>query len=156
MGTQVPLGRNPHILWCFHARTTTYGILDPVTVELLGTVAFLLVTSAGVGGSLWFSIFAARLASRSAPDELVRNVGALRVEVATLRGEMEEHRARLISWRSEVEAVLESVENVLESVERKRRSTAASASKLKPPEEQPTDYTDRYQLEQLARNKGLI
>ena len=103
-----------------------------------------------------FSLASWRLASRSAPEELIRAVGALRVEVHECRGEMDEYKSRIVSWRAELEAVLESVETVLSQVERKRRSTAASASKLQQ-QADPADpmQMDHRQLEQLARERGL-
>jgi len=104
-----------------------------------------------------YSLAAWRLASRSAPDELVRHVGALRVEVKECRGEMDEYKARVVSWRAELEAVLESVETVLSQVERKRRSTAASASKIAQADgpDQNVMTMDHNELEKLARERGL-
>jgi len=106
-----------------------------------------------------YAIAAWRLASRSAPEELVKHVGALRVEVQQCRGEMDEYRARVVSWRAELEAVLESVETVLSQVERKRRSTAASASKIAAQDGNGVDPVlemDHAQLEKLARERGLM
>ena len=105
--------------------------------------------------SLALSYRTLQMASRSAPEQLVREVGQLRAEAAGVRGEVQEIQARLTSWRIEIENVLESVEGTLELVERKRRSTAASASKIDNGAGQ-VDQMDTYQLEQLARGKGLL
>lgn len=96
-----------------------------------------------------------QFAQRSAPEELVKQIGALRVEVAGLTGQIQGVEGRVTSWRVEIENVLESVENVLETVERKRRSTAASASKINAA---PNDVSqmDLRGLEQIARSRGLL
>jgi len=98
-----------------------------------------------------------QFAERSAPEQLVKQVGALRVEVASLEGSIQAIEQRVTSWRVEIENVLESVENVLETVERKRRSTAAAASKIgaNGPQNDPTQMT-MHELEMLARGRGLL
>jgi len=123
-------------------------------MELILSISGLVVAAAAglLSSATW------RLAARSAPDQLVRQVGALRVEVKECRDEMHEYRARVVSWRAELEAVLESVETVLSQIERKRRSTTAAAAKLDQnngPQGGDPMTMDHAQLEKLARERGL-
>ena len=137
---------------CLHV----LAVLTNVRLDLAITIAAVAGLCTAAVAAL-YSLAAWRLASRSAPEELVKHVGALRVEVHECRGEMDEYKARIVSWRAELEAVLESVETVLSQVERKRRSTAASASKISGDGtlDQNPMTMDHSQLEKLARERGL-
>lgn len=131
-------------------------MLTFVRLEILAVVlSVFAVGSAAVAA--WFSVASLRTAQRSVPEEMVKHIGALRVEVAACSGHMDEYAAKIVGWRAHMEAVLEDVENVLESVERKRRSTAASASKIDR-QQAPDDAMsmNMRDLEQLARQRGLM
>lgn len=132
-------------------------VLKNVCMEILALVlsAFAAVTASVAA---WFSVASLRTTQRSVPEELVKHIGALRVEVAQCSGNMDEYAAKIIGWRSEMQNVLEQVENVLDSVERKRRATAASASRLDRAQVQADDplQMGHAELEQLARSRGLM
>jgi len=106
------------------------------------------------------SVGALFMASRATPQSLLKHIQNLQEHVGVLSGEMEAHAIRVASWKTELESLLEANEGVLDSVERKRRSIAASLSKMTPaqPAEQPVDVQnlDLQALEVYARNRGML
>lgn len=71
-----------------------------------------------------------RAAQSSSPAQLVRQMQLLADRVAEFADRDEGRDSKLLAWRADMEAVLEQVENLVETTERKRRQTAAAASKL--------------------------
>ncbi len=126
-------------------------------MDVLATITSMIALVASAVAA-WFGLFSLRTAQRSVPEEMVKHIGALRVETAETSGKMDEYASKIIGWRAELENVLEQVEGVLESVERKRKSTAAAASRVGnsgPAEDDPSRMSIG-QLEQLARSRGLM
>lgn len=86
-------------------------------------IACALVASGFAGWAAW-------TVTRSLPVELQTNLRVVQGNLDQVQAALEAQNGRLTAWRSEMEALYESVEGTLESVERKRRSTAAAASRL--------------------------
>jgi len=108
-------------------------------------------------------------AARSAPNLLLSEQKVIRDHVQALSrdldafkveagGTLDSHRTKMLAWREDIEAVLESVEDALERTERKRRSTAASASRIERANgagDQAPDMTDLDQIKAVARARGI-
>jgi len=69
----------------------------------------------------------------SLPVQLLANQKAAAGQLAEVLDRQESHSVKMVTWREDLEALLESVEGTLASVEKKRKSIAASASKLDNP-----------------------
>ncbi len=88
---------------------------------------------------------------RTHVEALTRDLADFKVEI---QGTLDGHRTKLIAWREDIEALLDAVEDTLDRTERKRRSAAASASKIKANGE-TEDLTDIQSLRARARAMGL-
>ena len=101
--------------------------------------------------ALTVSCRAAFLATRSAPENLRLVVASLTAEVRELASISEGRDGKMVAWRAEIEGVMDGVEATLESTERKRRQTAASASRLgRNGDQAPPNW------EAIARERGLL
>lgn len=108
----------------------------PHMPDLLAVLALLSsIAAALVAGAAW------KAALASAPAQLSRAVSEMRQSVEQYALADEGRDVRMVAWRAELEAVLETVENLVETTERKRRQTAAAASRLEKGENGvATDY----------------
>jgi len=100
-----------------------------------------------------------RAVSRSLPIQIGRDQAAIRATLQEVLDTQERHLAKLVTWREDMEGLLEAVESTLDRVETKRRSAAASASRVKSAEnangETTFDPTNRQHLIQRARDLGI-
>ncbi len=67
---------------------------------------------------------------RSIPVAIVEAQKRAQAQLQDVLDRQESHGIKLVTWREDLENLLESVEGTLASVEKKRRSAAASASKI--------------------------
>lgn len=124
----------------------------------------LAITITGAGAALAALVVASlswRVCNRSIATQIVRQLNEMREAVTLFGDDMEKQSIRVTGWKTELEAVLESVETVLSQVERKRRSTAASESRMNPPEVtepaiQDVSQLSISQLEARARQSGMM
>ena len=95
--------------------------------------------------------------SQSLPRTILANLQTVQSNLEVAQTALEQQNGRLTAWRSEMEALYESVEGTLESVERKRRQTAAAASRLNggAGPQVPEGPMDHDSLRQLARQQGF-
>jgi len=138
--------------------TTTYSGYDRrMDWHLAGLMAVAFVSISASVGALFNSL-------RATPQSLLKHITNLQEHVGVLSGEMDAHSIRVASWKTELETLLEANEGVLDSVERKRRSIAASVSKLPqlpgqngepPATPNVSDMTVR-ELEHYARSRGML
>lgn len=98
-------------------------------------------------------------AVRSHVEGLTRELADFKIETTTA---LDGHRTRMMSWREDIDALLDTVEDTLDRTERKRRSSAASASKLERAaaanggEQEPDgDLTSQSGLRARARAMGI-
>lgn len=135
-----PGGFNRYILWSHTlAPTRCCGIL--VGMDL----AIVIPGALGVLAALFMSLRALTYASSNSPAHINASLNALRIEVA-------DFKTKEIAQRVEVDSVLEAVTTVLGQVERKRKTIAASESRMNLDTE-PEDQAPSIQLmtrEQLA------
>ena len=67
---------------------------------------------------------------RSLPQEILNRCAEVEAQCVAVLDAQERAAARMVTWREDVEGLFEAVESTLNRVERKRRSAAASASKI--------------------------
>lgn len=91
---------------------------------------------------------------RSLPAQLLAGLKATELQLAEVLDRQESNRVKMVTSREDIEALLESVETTLASAEKKRRSAAASASKLRGDEEPAFDPTNLDHLRARARSLG--
>lgn len=107
--------------------------------------------------ALVLSVIAVRFSARSnaLPNTVLETVNGFAAE-------LEAYRAEFVKSRQSLEGVLEQVEDTLDRTESKRRSIAATASRVtKVADDVPSQQTDpmrmsRIELERLARQSGLM
>lgn len=96
------------------------------------------------------------LARASVPNQVVLALRGLEERVVAAETNLEGHDRRALEWRTEMDGILEAAETVLDRVERKRRVTAAHASKLKQHEAQGPAPDSDAELHMRARAQGLM
>jgi len=149
---------NRYILCLFDACTTTWSVLQSETVELFALILAALAF-AGSAAALYYSVWAARMSALSAPAELNRHMGAVRVEFKQVSERVADQDSKMLNWRVELEGLMEAVETILDSVESKRRSTAANVSRINRNEAtavEDVNQMDHAALEARARAQGLM
>lgn len=87
-------------------------------------------------------------------EGMTRDLESFKLEIT---GTLDGYRSKMLSWREDIEGVLESVEDALQRTERKRRSTAASASRManSNPMPEAADLTSQAGLRARARQLGI-
>jgi len=93
-----------------------------MVIEILSAAA------AVVAAALSYVCF--RAVSRSLPVQIIRDQSETRAQVQAVHDTQESHLAKLVTWREDMEGIFEAVESTLDRVETKRRSAAASASRI--------------------------
>ncbi len=101
-----------------------------------------------------------RAVSRSLPVQIVRDQAETRRQLQAVHDTQESHLAKLVTWREDMEGIFEAVESTLDRVETKRRSAAASASRIarangQGGEKTEFDPTNRQHLIARAREMGI-
>ena len=111
--------------------------------------------------ALGVALYSLYHSSRSTPSKMIHRVNNLNEAVEFVTAEMEKHSIRVSGWKGELETDLDNVETVLSQVERKRKSIAASESRMNgtpvaaPVEVNPAQLTSQ-ELERYARARGLM
>lgn len=121
--------------------------------------------SGPVLGGLAFAIalYAAAISQRSTPSKMLHRIANLNEVVEFLTAEMEKHAIRITGWKGEMETVLDNVDNVLGQVERKRKSIAATESRMNGGNAVPAQAAEvnpqtlnAQELERYARARGML
>lgn len=107
-------------------------------------------------GGLLIGARAFVLTRRSAPNQIMSALQELSERVIAAEDNLRSHDARAMQWRTEMDGLIESAEDVLDRVERKRRSTAASASKIKSHEQAGPAPGSEAELHARAVAQGLM
>jgi hypothetical protein len=113
----------------------------------------LAVVLAGVASA--FAYQATAYTRQSVPKRIVDGVEDLKRRVLAAEEIVALHETRSIQWRQQMDGILEAVEDALERVERKRRSTAAAASKIKAQNGGEAPQSLEAEIARRAREQGL-
>jgi hypothetical protein len=90
---------------------------------------FALVLSLLAAGAAAYCVSLVRVSTPQALQIRLKEVQAM---LDATQAALEAQNGRLTSWRQEMEALYEAVEGTMEVVEKKRRQTAAAASRMNP------------------------
>jgi len=93
-------------------------------------LVFALIASLIAAGA---AVFCVTLVRASTPQALVIRLKETQAMLDATQAALEAQNGRLTSWRQEMEALYEAVEGTMEAVEKKRRQTAAAASRMNSP-----------------------
>ena len=91
------------------------------------SLVFALVVSLLAAGA---ALFCVSLVRASTPQALQIRLKEVQAMLDATQAALEAQNGRLTSWRQEMEALYEAVEGTMEVVEKKRRQTAAAASRV--------------------------
>jgi len=101
------------------------------------------------------AVYCVKLVRESIPQALMKGLKNTQDSLDLTQQAIDGQNGRLTAWRQEMEALYESVETTLEAVEKKRRSTAASASRIAAANGQEESGDDLESLRRMARQQGF-
>lgn len=142
-GKTLPTGSGPeendHYMWYTCLRMLAEALL---LAGSFAAAALALACYLGVRGSMPLQLTNTQKGIAQLVDQVIEEQGR--------------HGAKMVAWREDIEGVLEAVESTLDRVETKRRSAAASASRIAGAQGQAAtfDPNNREHLKQRARELG--
>jgi hypothetical protein len=101
------------------------------------------------------AVYCVKLVREGLPQNLMSGLKNTQGSLDLVHQAIDGQNGRLTAWRQEMEALYESVETTLEAVEKKRRSTAASASRIAAANGQEEGGSDIESIRRQARSQGF-